>query len=82
MKLKLIIDRMLCMSENAWFWFIRSLQLSCAAAFCAWMMLLPDNIAYDTYRTAIEIAEQPKAILLIGLLLSVITEDMELKNKL
>lgn len=81
MKIKAIIARMLSMGENAWFWSIRSIQISCALAFCAWMLLLPENIPHSTYLTAMEMLEMPKVILLLGLLFSVCTEDIECRRK-
>ena len=81
MKIKSILDRMLSMSENAWFFFIRSLQMSCVLLFCAWMLLLPENMPYSIYQTAMEMAEMPKVILLIGLILSVCVEDIECRRR-
>ena len=81
MKIRAIIDRMLSMGDDAWFWLIRSIQLSCALVFCAWMLLLPESVPHSTYRAAMQMLEMPKAILLIGLLFSVCTEDIECNRK-
>ena len=81
MKIKAIIRRMLSMGDDAWFFFIGSFRISCAVLFCAWMLLLPENVSHGTYQTAMEMLEMPKVILLIGLLFSVCTEDIECRRR-
>lgn len=83
MKLRAIVNRMLRMSDPAWFIFIRSIQLSAFMLFCSFMLHL--NISctlahYTRYMTAEALAEAPQGLLLIGILASAILEDQSSKS--
>ena len=72
---------MLCMSDGAWYIFIRSIQLTAFILFCSFMLLLPceENFAegHKLYMTAICLFETGQALLLIGSLFSVLIEDAQ-----
>ena len=78
MKLRAIVDRMLHMSDPAWFIFIRSIQLSAFMLFCSFMLHLNISCSlahYTQYMTAQALSEVPQGLLLIGILASAILED-------
>lgn len=81
MKLKPVLHRMLSMCPDAWYIFLRSIQLCCVLLFCAFMLLLQWNERmlehYELYMTAMSIAEVTQALLLIAVLLSVCIEDIQ-----
>ena len=76
-----IIRRMLCMSNGAWYIFIRSIQLTAFVLFCAFMLLLGCEgmlvERHGQYMTAICLFETGQALLLIGALFSVLIEDAQ-----
>lgn len=79
MKIKKTISRMLMMCPEAWYIFIRPLQLSCFMHFCAFILLLQWNGSmsenYILYMTAVSLQETAQAVLLVSVLLSVFIED-------
>lgn len=79
MKVKKIIGRMLSMCPEAWYIFIRSLQLSCFLHFCSFILLLQWNgcmaANYPLYMTAISLQETAQALLLVTIFLSAFIED-------
>ena len=78
MKLRAIVNRMLHMSDPAWFIFIRSIQLSAFMLFCSFMLQLNISCSlahYTQYMTAQALSEVPQGLLLIGILASAILED-------
>ncbi len=81
MLLKKIVKRMLCMSEDAWYIFIRSIQLTAFTLLCAFTLLLEcDGSILDKreiYMTAISLFEGGAAILLVGSFFSVLIEDTQ-----
>ena len=81
MKLRATLLRMLNMCPAAWYIFIRSIQLSCALLLGAVLLLLAwdgDMLRhYSLYMTAIALNETAQAVLLIGILLPVILEDLQ-----
>ena len=81
MPFKEIIRRMLNMSSDAWYIFIRSIQLTAFILFCAFILLLGYEGTlfehYDLYMTAIMLFETGQALLLIGALFSVLIEDAQ-----
>ena len=81
MKIKSVINRMLAMCPEAWYLFIRSLQLSCVLLLAACMLLLKwdgDMLRnYPLYIIAQSLNESAQAILLIALLFSVLIEDAQ-----
>ncbi len=80
-----IIRRMLVMSNDAWYIFIRSIQLTAFTLFCAFMLLLECNGSIvekrEIYMAAITLFENGAAILLIGSLFSVLIEDFQSSRK-
>ena len=79
-----ILRRMLRMSDAAWYIFIRSIQLSCVMLFCSFMLLLSCDgslMQRARYMTAIALYEGPQGILLGGLILSVIAEELQSRRR-
>ena len=82
MKIKAILRRMLSMCPDAWYIFIRTIQLCCVLLFCSFMLLLKWNGSmvdgYDLYMTAMSLEEICQALLLIAVILSVCIEDRQI----
>ena len=80
MKLIPILRRMLSMSPAAWYIFIRSVQLTGFLLLCSFILLIGWNgnmlTGYAEYMTAMSLYETGQAVLLIGVLVSVIIEDI------
>ena len=82
MKTKKTIRRMLAMCPDAWYIFITSVKLTAFVLLCAFVLLLGWNgsMAEDGYRlymTAMSLYETGQALLLIGVLFSVLIEDAQ-----
>ena len=81
MKLRPILRRMLSMSPTAWYIFIRSVQLTGFLLLCSFILLIGWNgnmlTGYAEYMTAMSLYETGQAVLLIGVLVSVIIEDIQ-----
>ena len=80
MVLRDIVRRMLCMSDAAWYIFIRSIQLSCVMLFCSFLLLLSCDgslMQRSQYMTAMALYEGPQGLLLGGLILSVFAEELQ-----
>lgn len=81
MKLKPVLRRMLSMCPDAWYIFIRSIQLCSVLLLCAFALLVQWNGSmmenYELYMTAMSIDEITQALLLIAVLLSVCLEDLQ-----
>lgn len=81
MKLKKIISRMLCMCPEAWYIFIRTLQLTAVLLLCAFALLVNWNGSiveqYSLYMTAASLMEITQALLLIAVIFSVCIEDLK-----
>ena len=76
--------RMLCMSDAAWYIFIRSIQLSCVMLFCSFLLLLSCDgslMQRAQYMTAIALYEGPQGLLLGGLILSVFAEELQSRRR-
>ena len=76
-----VIARMLNMSGDAWYIFIRSIQLTAFILLCAFALLLGCEgmllERHEQYMTAICLFETGQALLLIGALFSVLIEDAQ-----
>ena len=81
MKLIPILRRMLSKSPAAWYIFIRSVQLTGFLLLCSFILLIGWNgnmlTGYAEYMTAMSLYETGQAVLLIGVLVSVIIEDIQ-----
>ena len=79
-KLRKTVGRMLSMKSDAWYIFIRSIQLCCLLLLCAFALLLEYNGdtlgKYPLYMTAQSLNESAQGILLIAIILSVCMEEM------
>ena len=79
-----IVRRMLCMSDAAWYIFIRSIQLSCVMLFCSFLLLLSCDgslMQRAQYMTAIALYEGSQGLLLGGLILSVFAEELQSRRR-
>ncbi|MDY4487043.1 MAG: hypothetical protein SPE18_03180 [Candidatus Limivicinus sp.] len=84
MVLRDIVRRMLCMSDAAWYIFIRSIQLSCVMLFCSFLLLLSCDgslMQRAQYMTAMALYEGPQGMLLGGLILSVFAEELQSRRR-
>lgn len=81
MKLMKIFDRMLRMCPEAWYIFLRSIQLCVFLLLCCFVLLLEWDGSmmegYRLYMTASALNEICQALLLIAVLGSVIIEDAQ-----
>lgn len=80
MLIKNILRRLLSMSEEAWYIFIRSIQLVCLLLLCSFVLLLECGSLtgdYTLYMTAVSLNEICQALLLIAVLASVCIEDAQ-----
>lgn len=79
MLIKRILRRMLSMSDDAWYIFIRSIQLVGLLMLCSFALLLhcDGHIGghYSQYMTALSLMEVSQALLLIAVIASVCIED-------
>lgn len=69
MKFKATVKRMLLMCPQAWYIFIRTLQLSAALLLFAVFLLIENESrsgCYQLYRTAWALYELPQALILIA----------------
>ena len=80
MKIKSSVGRMLCMCPEAWYIFIRTIQLSCFLLLCAFLLLLEWNgCMYEKrnlYMTAISLLETVQALLILATVIPVCIEDI------
>ena len=71
---------MLCMCPEAWYIFIRTIQLVAVLMHCAFVLLLEYGSmseGYTLYMTAVSIMEICQALLLIAVIASVCIEDAQ-----
>lgn len=75
MKIKKALLGMLNMREEAWYIFIRSIQLCCVLLICCFALLLEwggSMMNYELYMTALALNESSQAVFLIGCLAPVL----------
>ena len=63
------------MCPDAWYIFIRSIQLTAFLLLCSFVLLLESKGRHDLYMTAMTLYETGQALILIGALFSVFIED-------
>ena len=84
MKLRMTLRRMLRMCPEAWYIFIVSVKLTAFRLLCAFTLLLDWNgsmqLGYRQYMTAMSLYEIGQALLLVGVLFSVLIEDAQAKR--
>lgn len=68
---------MLRMCPDAWYIFIRSIQLTAFVLFCSFILMLECEGRHDVYMTAMCLFETGQALLLIGAIFSVCIEDIQ-----
>lgn len=81
MKIKKVLRRMLSMCPDAWYIFIRTIQLVAVLMLCSFVLLLEWNGSmvenYTHYMTALALTEIGQALLLIAVIASVCIEDAQ-----
>lgn len=77
MIIKKIVKRMLCMCPDAWYIFIRSIQLTAFLLLCSFVLMLECQGRHSLYMTAMSLYETGQALILIGALFSVFIEDVQ-----
>lgn len=81
MKIKLTLKRMLSMCPEAWYIFIRTLQLCCVLCLCASALLFEFHSGmmgnYKLYMLSIALNETSQAVLLIGVIVSFCIEALQ-----
>lgn len=81
MKIKPILRRMLSMCPDAWYIFIRTIQLCAFLLLMSFIMLIQCSgnicIDYTLYMTAISLNEISQSLLLIAIVASVCIEDVQ-----
>ena len=80
MNIRPILRRMLSMSPEAWYIWIRTIQLCVFLLLCSFVLLLEWSgslLDYKLYLTALALNETAQALLLIALLASVIMEELQ-----
>lgn len=79
MKLKAAVNRMLSMSSDAWYIFMRGVQLCVFLLLCAVALLTEWNGSlvdrYELYYIARSLNETAQSVLLLAVLFSVLIED-------
>ncbi len=85
MKLRKTVQRMLDMCPDAWYIFITSVKLTAFVLVCAFVLLLgwDGSMAegYRQYMTAMSLYEIGEALLLVGVLFSVLIEDVQTSRR-
>ena len=85
MKLRKTVHRMLAMCPDAWYIFITSIKLTAFVLLCSFVLLLgwSGSMAegYTQYMTAMSLYEIGQALLLIGVILSVCIEDIQMSRR-
>ena len=80
MKLRKTLNRMLAMQPDAWYLFIRSIQLCCVLLLGAFVLLLECNgdlfTKYPLYICAQALNESAQGVLLVAILLSAFMEEL------
>lgn len=78
MKLKATVNRMLTMCPQAWYIFIRTIQLSAVLLLLAVFLLIAHQSSgkYELYRTAWALYEIPQALILIAGIGAACIDDM------
>ena len=84
MKLKQTVRRMLVMCPDAWYIFIRSIELTAFLLLCSFVLLLHWDghmlTGYRPYLTAMALYETGQGLLLTGAILSACIEDVQGKS--
>ena len=85
MKLRKTVQRMLDMCPDAWYIFITSVKLTAFVLVCAFVLLLSWGGSmmdgYRQYMTAMSLYEIGEALLLVGVLFSVLIEDVQTSRR-
>jgi len=85
MKLRKTVQRMLDMCPGAWYIFITSVKLTAFVLCCAFVLLLGWGGSmmdgYREYMTAMSLYEIGQALLLVGVLFSVLIEDVQTSRR-
>lgn len=79
MKIKLVVKRMLRMCPDAWYIFMRTLQLSCLLLFLSLVSLIgyENTGSYELFNMAAALYELPQSLLIISMIGSICIEELQ-----
>lgn len=79
MKIKLVVKRMLRMCPDAWYIFMRTLQLSCLLLFLSLVSLVgyKNTGSHELFNMAAALYELPQSLLIISMIGSICIEELQ-----
>ena len=79
MKIKLVVKRMLRMCPDAWYIFMRTLQLSCLLLFLSLVSLIgyENTGSHALFNMAAALYELPQSLLIISMIGSICIEELQ-----
>lgn len=79
MKIKLVVKRMLRMCPDAWYIFMRTLQLSCLLLFLSLVSLIgyENTGSPELFNMAAALYELPQSLLIISMIGSICIEELQ-----
>ncbi len=79
MKITLVVKRMLRMCPDAWYIFMRTLQLSCLLLFLSLVSLIgyKNTGSHELFNMAVALYELPQSLLIISMIGSICIEDLQ-----
>lgn len=79
MKIKLVVKRMLRMCPDAWYIFMRTLQLSCLLLFLSLVSLIgyENTGSRELFNMAAALYELPQSLLIISMIGSICIEELQ-----
>ena len=79
MKITLIVKRMLRMCPDAWYIFMRTLQLSCLLLFPSLVSLIgyENTGSHELFNMAAALYELPQSLLIISMIGSICIEELQ-----
>lgn len=79
MKITLVVKRMLRMCPDAWYIFMRTLQLSCLLLFLSLVSLIgyENTGSHELFNMAAALYELPQSLLIISMIGSISIEELQ-----
>lgn len=79
MKITLVVKRMLRMCPDAWYIFMRTLQLSCLLLFLSLVSLIEyeNTGSHELFNMAAALYELPQSLLIISMIGSICIEELQ-----
>lgn len=79
MKIKLVVKRMLRMCPDAWYIFMRTLQLSCLLLFLSLVSFIgyENTGSHELFNMAAALYELPQSLLIISMIGSICIEELQ-----